>query len=181
MKRRWVVAVLVIAASVIMAGVVFGGAVEYFLKIDDVKGESMDAKHKGEIEVLSWSWGESATGTDAARGAATAGKGYSPGVMFTTYVNKASVIFFQARATGKHFKQAILTGRKAGKAGQDYYKVTFTDVVVSSYQTGGSTQSNTLPADQFTFNFAGINIWYAPQRPDGSLEAPVTAGYNTGR
>ena len=50
MKRRWVVAALLIAASFIMAGAVFGGAVDYFLKIDEVKGESQDSKHSGQID-----------------------------------------------------------------------------------------------------------------------------------
>ena len=34
-------------------------AFDYFLKLDGIPGESTDAKHKGEIDVLSWSWGES--------------------------------------------------------------------------------------------------------------------------
>lgn len=180
MKRRWVVAAVMIAASVIMAGVVFGGAVDYFLKVDDVKGESQDAKHKGEIDVLSWSWGETTTspGATPSRVGAGSGRIYFTGANFTTFANKASTAFFQACATGKHFKQAILTGRKAGKAQQDYYKVIFTDVVVSSYQTGGSTQSNALPMDQFTFTFGKVELWYAAQKPDGSLEPFMKAGFD---
>ena len=176
MKQRWVIAAVLVAALFIMTGVVFGGAVDYFLKVDDVKGESMDYNHKGEIDIMSWSWGVSQP--SAARREAGAGKVQSREVNFTTFANKASTAFFQACATGKHFKQAILTGRKAGKAQQDYYKVIFTDVVVSSYQTGGSTQSNALPMDQFTFTFGKVELWYAAQNPNGSLEPFMKAGFD---
>ena len=32
-------------------------AVDYFLKLDGVTGESTDQQHTGEIELASWSWG----------------------------------------------------------------------------------------------------------------------------
>ena len=44
-------------------------AVDYFIKFDGIKGESADAKHKDEIDVESWSWGETHAGTGPAGGA----------------------------------------------------------------------------------------------------------------
>ena len=40
-----------------------------------------------------------------------------------------------ACASGEHIKKAVLTCRKAGKDQQEFLKFTFTDVLVSSYQT----------------------------------------------
>jgi type VI secretion system secreted protein Hcp len=173
MKQRWVISMVLVASLFIMTGVVFGGLVDYFLKIDDVKGESQDAKHKGEIDVLSWSWGETQTGAAGARLGASPGKVQFRDVSITTKLSKASPILLQASAMGMHYKQAVLTARKAGKGQQDFYMMKFYDVVVTSYQSGGSATGNEALIDQFTFNFGKVEIEYKPQKADGSLEAGV--------
>ena len=178
MKRRWVVAALLIAASVIMAGVVFGGVVDYFLKVDGVPGESQDALHKGQIDILSWSWGETQSGARSAGGGSGAGKVNFQDVNFTAGMSSASVNLFKFCATGQHPKSAVLTARQAGKSQQDFYTITFTDVVVSSYQTGGNRASSTLPVDQFTFNFGKVEIEYKTQKADGSTGASTKAGWD---
>ena len=91
---------------------------------------------------------------------------------FTMRVNKASPKLFLNCAGGAHIKSALLTCRKAGKTQQEYLKISFTDLLVSSYQTGGST-GEVVPIDQISLNFSKIEIHYAPQKPDGSLDAPV--------
>jgi type VI secretion system secreted protein Hcp len=150
------------------------GTTDYFLKIEGIEGESFDYKHKGEIDVLSFSWG--ATQSGALGGGGGAGKVQMEGMKFVMRVNKASPKVMLACATGLHFKGAILTARKAGKSQQEYLKWTMTDVLVSSYQTGGS--QGTIPADQFALNFGRIDVEYNEQRPDGSLGLPTRAGYD---
>jgi type VI secretion system secreted protein Hcp len=85
-----------------------------------------------------------------------------------------------ACATGKHLKQAILTARKAGKGQQEFLVFKFTDLLVSSYQTGGTAHSDAAPMDQIAFNFAKIEVEYRGDRPDGSLDQPVRAGWDVG-
>ena len=153
-------------------------AVDYFLKLDGIDGESSDAKHKNEIDVESWSWGETQTGTFAAAGGAGAGKVQFQDFHFVTSVSKASPKLMLSCATGQHIKQAVLTARKAGQTQQEFMKFTFTDILISSYQTGGSSSSDALPTDQVSFNFAKIEFEYRVQRPDGTLDAPVKAGYD---
>ena len=181
MKQRWLVAAVLVAASLIVAGVVFGGAVDYFLKIDVIPGESLDAKHKGEIDVLSWSWGETQAGTAAARGGLGAGKIQFRDVGITAKLSKASPILFQDCAMGRHYNQAVLTARKAGKGQQEFYIMKFYDVVVTSYQSGGSATGNEVPIDQFTFNFGKVEIEYKPQKPDGSLDAGIFGKWDVRR
>ena len=153
------------------------GATDYFLKIDGIQGESLDFKHKGEIDVLSFSWGATQSGTLALGGGGGAGKVQMEGMKFVKRVDKASPILMRACATGEHFKGAILTARKAGKGQQEYLKWTLTDVLVSSYQTGGS--QGTIPADQFALNFGRIDVEYKEQRPDGSLDPiGIRTGYD---
>jgi len=93
-------------------------------------------------------------------------------------VNKASPKLFLVCATGEHIKKAVLTCRKAGKEQQEFYLVKMEDLLVSSYQTGGSSHGDVIPTDQISLNFAKIEFEYKPQKADGTLDAPVKAGYD---
>jgi type VI secretion system secreted protein Hcp len=153
-------------------------AVDYFLKIEGVEGESSDAKHKGEIDLHSWSWAEHQEGAHAAGGGGGAGKVHMDDFHFTMGTCKASPKLMLACATGEHFKKATLTCRKAGKEQQEYLKITLTDLLVASFQLGGSSGSSVLPIDQVALNFAKIEFEYKPQNADGTLGASVKAGYD---
>ena len=153
-------------------------AVDYFLKIDGIEGESHDSKHKGEIDLQSWSWGESQTGTHSGGGGGGAGKVSMQDFHFVMKCNKASPKLMLACATGEHIPKAVLVCRKAGKDQQEFLKVTLTDVLVSSYQTGGSAHSDVIPTDQISMNFAKIEKEYKEQKADGSLGGAVKAGYD---
>lgn len=151
-------------------------ASDYFLKIEGVDGESTDDKHKGEIEVLSYSWGETQSGTYGAGGGGGAGKVNMNDFAFTMLANKASPKLMLACATGDHIKSAKLTLRKAGGEQQEYMTITFTDLLVSSYTTGGG--GGEIPAESITLNFGKVEFEYKPQKPDGTLDSPIKTGYD---
>lgn len=150
---------------------------DMFLKIDGIPGESADSKHKNEIDVLSWSWGESNSGTMAFGGGGGTGKVLMQDFTFSMYMNKASPHLFLACATGQHIKKATLTCRKAGGEQQEYLTVTFEDLLISSYQTGGAGGGE-LPVESCSFNFSKITLDYIPQKADGSKEGKVSKAYN---
>ncbi len=152
-------------------------AVDYFLKIDGIEGESQDSKHKGDIDVLSWSWGESNAGSHAGGGGGGAGKVSMQDFHFVMTVNKAAPKLLLACATGEHIKKATLVCRKAGKEQQEFLKYTFTDMMVSSYQTGGS-QGAVMATEQISMNYAKMEIEYKEQKADGSLGGAIKAGYD---
>jgi len=152
-------------------------AVDYFLKIDGVSGESADSKHKGEIELESFSWGETNTVSGPGGGGGGSGKVQVQDLLVTMYVSKASPKLMLACATGKHHKEAVLTARRAGKSQQEFLVFKFEDVIVTSYQTGGSAQSDVL-LDQASLGFSTIRMDYRPQKADGSLDSPVKAGWD---
>src|ERR671910_3398902 len=103
-------------------------AIDYFLKIDGVSGESLDAKHKGEIEVESWSWGEANPAPPGGSGSGSgAGKVQMQDFNFTARVSKASPNLMLACASGQHFKSAVLTARKAGKSQQEFLTFSLSD------------------------------------------------------
>jgi len=152
-------------------------AVDYFLKIDGIKGESQDAKHAGEIELQSWSWGETNSGSFAQSAGGGAGKVVMQDFHFVMTSNTASPKLFQACASGEHIANAVLTCRKAGKDQQEFLIIKFADLLISSYQTGGS-QGDVIPTDQISFNFAGIEIDYKEQKADGSLGPAIHGGWD---
>jgi type VI secretion system secreted protein Hcp len=153
-------------------------AIDYFLRIEGIPGESVDAKHKGEIDVESWSWGETQPAPAGGAGSGGAsGKVQMQDLHFTARVSKASPNLMLACASGKHFKSAVLTARKAGKSQEEFLTFSLSDVLVSAYQTGGA-EGEVVPGDAVSLNFAKIQMEYKPQNPDGSLGASIKAGWD---
>ncbi len=141
-------------------------AVDMFLKITDVKGESKDATHGGEIEIESFSWGATQLGTSSHGTGAGGGKVSMNDFHFVMRNNSASPTLFLICANGKHLKEAKLTCRKAGEKPQKFLEVTMSDVLVSSYQTGGSGGGE-VPMDQISLNYSKIEIDYLAQDEKG--------------
>jgi type VI secretion system secreted protein Hcp len=152
-------------------------AVDYFLKIKGIEGESTDDKHKNEIDVLSWSWGESQSGSMAAGGGGGGGKVAMQDFNFVMKINKASPKLLRACALGEHVAEAVLVCRKAGKGQQEFLTIKLTDCIVSSFQTGGSAGSE-FETDSISLNFAKINYEYKAQKADGTLDGAIKAGYD---
>lgn len=153
-------------------------AVDYFLKIDGIAGEAVDQKHKNEIQLEAFSWGamnDPGPGMGVGAGAG-AGKVRLQDFSFTMRVNKASPKLFLACAKGQHLKTATFTARREGKAQQEFLVFKFTDVVVSSYQTSGT--DDVIPMDSISLAFGKIEMEYKPEKADGSLDAPVNAGWD---
>src|SRR5687768_7967578 len=117
--------------------------VDYFLQIDGIEGESTDATHAGEIDVLSWSWGMSNSGSSAPGGGGGAGKVNFHDLSITKTIDKATPKLMEACATGRHIKEIVLTaartldGKSGGKS-QDYFVITMSDVIVTSCTVGSS-------------------------------------------
>jgi type VI secretion system secreted protein Hcp len=152
-----------------------GAAVDYFLKLDGIPGESADEGHKDEIEILSFSFG--ATQTGGTTGGGGAGKVVFSDISFTKPVDKSSPLLYLQCAQGKHIPTAILYGRKAGERPTDYYIIKLTDVLISSVQTSGAS-GDERPTESLSLNFTKIEFSYARQKPDGSLEPPIQTGWD---
>jgi type VI secretion system secreted protein Hcp len=122
-----------------------------FLKLDGIKGESADHKHKGDIEISSFSFGASNAGTQAHGSGGGAGKVSFSSFTITKPLDKSSPLLQKAAIGGQHYKEAdVYFGRKAGKGQQDYLKIKLTDVLISSYQTGG--HGGAVPTETITLD-----------------------------
>jgi type VI secretion system secreted protein Hcp len=152
-------------------------AMDIFIKIGDLKGESTDDKHKDEIQVLAWSWGMSQSGTTHSGPGGGSGKANFQDLSFTHFIDKASANLMLACANGKHFSEALLTVRKAGEKPLEYLKITMTDLICTSVTTGGSGGEDRL-TENVSLNFAKFKVEYTPQKKDGSGDAPITVGWD---
>lgn len=150
-------------------------AVDYFLKIDGVVGESTDAKHKGEIEPLSFGWGVAQPAASPGGGGG-AGKAQFRDFAFVQRTGTSSTTLFLACATGKHLKNAILTGRKAGKTPFEFLTIKLSDVLVSSIDVSAADGEH--PLEQVTLRYARIELSYRPQGPAGKALPALTAGFD---
>lgn len=152
-------------------------AVDCFLKIDDIKGESVDEAHADEIDVLSWSWGASQTGTYQTGTGGGAGKVAVQDLTVTKFIDRSTPALLGLCFSGKAIGNAVLTQRKAGGKPIEYIHVTMEDCVVSSVTTHGSPGNERL-TETLTLNFARVKFDYTPQTEKGEAGAVVKFGYN---
>lgn len=153
-------------------------ALDIFLKLGDIKGESTDARHRDEIDVLSWDWGvEQGVAAIAGGGAGTAGKPKLRNLRFAHQIDAASPFLMNACATGKHPKDATMTVRRSGAQGLDVITVRLSGVAVASV----TAEVNGANGDLFetvTLSFSKINFDYMPTNADGAAGAPIAFAYS---
>jgi type VI secretion system secreted protein Hcp len=151
-------------------------ASDIFAKLGDIKGESLDDKHKDEIEVLSWSWGVTNAAPPSTGTGAGAGKPKFQDFSFTHKIDKASPVLMQACATGVHLKEATITHRKAGKGQQEFLIIKMNDVIVTALTDGDTSDGGS--SETVSLAFAKVDVEYKPQKADGSLDAGVHFKYD---
>ena len=152
-------------------------AVDMFIKIGDIKGESKDKKHGKEIDVLAWSWGVSNSGNAQVGGGAGAGKVNVQDLSFTCYIESSTCPLLLAGSNGKHYKEALLTVRKAGENPVEYIKIKIEEVLITSLSTGGSGGEDRL-TENVTLNFAKVHVDYTPQSDDGKAGTAIPYGWD---
>lgn len=153
-------------------------AVDMFMKIPDIPGESLDAQHSKEIDVLSWSWGMSQSGTAHLGSGQGSGKVSVQDFSFTKYIDASSHALLLACCSGKHISKANFVVRKsAGDKPLEYIKIEFEDLIISTIHTGGNGSEDRL-TESIAINFGKFKYAYVPQKKDGSGDAEKTAGWN---
>ena len=130
---------------------------DHYMKFDGVVGESLNKDHKGEIDVLSWSWGLSSSTAPTTSGRSRAGRATPEHFTFTHVYDKASPVLASIAAAGRHVKQAWLTSRNTGAGAKDFLKVSMADVVITGvHQQGdadGITEMVSASVGHITFEY----------------------------
>ena len=152
-------------------------SVDMFLKIGDIKGESLDHAHKDSIDVLAWSWGMSQSGSMHGGGGGGSGKVTVQDLSITKYVDSASTNLQLKCCNGKHYEEALLTVRKAGETPVEYLKITLSRVLIGSVSSGGSGGEDRL-TENVTLNFAKAKVEYTPQDETGAAGAVMQYGWD---
>nr|WP_321455755.1 type VI secretion system tube protein Hcp [uncultured Cohaesibacter sp.] len=154
-------------------------SVDIFLKVDGIDGSSMDDKHKNEIDVLSWGWGATQSGTTHMGPGAGSGKVSVSDMTFTKYVDKATHNLIKCCMSGKHIANAKLVVRKAGgDTPVEFLKIEMKEIIVSSYNTGGASDGLDRVEEHVTFNFREVKVEYTEQTADGAAGASSSAGWD---
>jgi len=152
-------------------------AVDMFIKIGALKGESRDSVHKEDIDVLAWSWGMSNSGSAHVGGGAGAGKCNVQDLSFTKYIDETSPDLMLACCNGKHFDKAKLVVRKAGENPLEYLIIKLEDLIITSVSTGGSGGEDRL-TENVTLNFARVKVAYKEQTEKGGVGDKPEMGWN---
>jgi type VI secretion system secreted protein Hcp len=174
MKFQRLSIAMIATAAGLSASAGANAAVDIFLQIDGIQGESADAKFKGASEVLAWSWGEVSS--------ANGKKGCIEDMHITKVVDKASPALITNASTGAPASKAVLSMRKAGDSQGTFLIITMNGVRVSSYQISGSSGAG-APFESLSLSFETMSGEYRAQKPDGSLDAgiPWNIGPNGGK
>lgn len=157
-------------------------AMDMFLKIAGIPGESRDSKHKDEIDIFSFSWGLSQEASQSgAGGGGGAGKANFGDFFFMVPTTKASPKLFLACASGQHIPDATLTIRRAGENPVEFLVYKLSEILVTSFQESGSSGGDSRPTDSFSLNYQKIEISYKEQDAKGGLGSETTAGWDLGK
>lgn len=144
-------------------------ASDMFIKIDGIKGESNVDGHEGDIDVLSWSWGVSNSGSAHMGSGQGAGKASFSDLHFMKAMDKSSPSLYKASATGQHIKKATLAIRKAsGDKPLEFITIDMEEILVTSVQTSGAGGDNNMITESVSLNFAKVKYKYIEQKADGS-------------
>jgi type VI secretion system secreted protein Hcp len=150
-------------------------AVDYFLKLDGIDGESADSKFSGWIQIQSFSWGASQVSSVAGTGGSGAGKADLSDFSILTHFDKATPKFFKAITTGQHIKSGSMNAVKSGAEGKPYLKVDFKELFVTSLQISASSE---IPTTSISFSYNEIKIDYSTQNEQGNVTSTGAITYN---
>ncbi len=144
-------------------------ASDMYLSLEGIEGEARDKVHAGEIDVLSWSWGMTQSGSMHSGGGGGAGKVNVQDLSISKPVDKASPTLMLKCCKGEHIPSGVLTVRKAGGTPLEYYIIKLEKILISSVSTGGSGGEDSL-TENITLNFEKVEVNYQPQDDKGAAD-----------
>jgi len=150
-------------------------AVDFFLKLADIPGESVDSKHPNEITVMSFSWGASQTTSVSGTGGSGAGKASLADLSIMKNYDVASAPMYKALLLGTHIPTGVLTAVKSGGDGSPFLTISLKEVFVTSVQISGSSE---IPMESVSFSYNEIETQYAQQDETGKLNVKAAITYN---
>lgn len=130
-----------------------------------VKGESQDAKHADEIELLAFSW-EMRSPREAITKQAVGRLNYGNLVVHKR-IDSASTALMSMMATNEEIKKAVLTVRRAGIEAADYLAITLSKAFVVAYVLDAGDSSEARLGERVEFAYESIEVAYSGQSAAG--------------
>ncbi len=154
-------------------------AIDCFLQLsNNIKGECQDAKHKDWIDVLSWSWGMTQSGTTHMGAGGGGGKVNVNDITVSKYVDLATNELIKRCCSGEHITKGQLIVRKSGgTAPVDYLRIDLEDIMITSYQTGGMKDGLDRVQETLSLNFRRFQVTYTMQEASGAAGPETMAGW----
>jgi type VI secretion system secreted protein Hcp len=150
-------------------------AVDFFLKLDGIDGESLDDKHKNEITVMSFSWGASQTTSVSGSGGSGAGKASLADLSIMKNYDAASAPMYKALLLGTHIKTGVLTAVKSGGDGSPFLTISLGEIFITSIQISGSSE---IPMESVSMSYNTIKTQYGQQDETGKLNTKAAITYD---
>lgn len=160
------------ATTLLLTPVSALAAVDMFLKLDGIPGETTDKANVGSVDILAWSEGLSQSGTTHTGGGTGAGKVNVQDIHFTKYLDSTSPVLRQYISSGAIIPRATLTVRRSGDNPQVFFRIEMKNILISSVSAGGSGGEDRL-LENISLNFAEVRWTYI--QANG---AEVSAGWN---
>lgn len=153
-------------------------AQDIFLKLNGINGESLDDKHKDEIELLTWEWEITQESTMHSGSGGGAGKATVKDLTFEHNIDRASPNLMKYVLTGKHIDEATLVMRKAGGNPLEYLKITMSDVIVTRVKPSGSKSDEEKSRETVSLSFSKVKQEYVVQNAQGGSGGAITASFD---
>jgi type VI secretion system secreted protein Hcp len=159
-------------ASATLAAVPAPALADTFLKLGDIKGESTDAKHKDEIDILSFTQSFINSGSLGSGGGGGAGKVTCGAITLMKNIDKSSPLLLKGVTTGEHFKEGTITFQANNRASNEYYTIRMSEVLVNELTQTDAADPNRI-FEKLVLNAAAFEFQYTPQTVKGTVGTPV--------
>lgn len=155
-------------------------AIEAYLKIEGIEGESQSDTNAKQIDLLSWSWGMNQSGTTHLGSGGGSGKVNVNDMSFTKYLDKSTPALITACCNGRHIPKATMQLYKAGGGPKPllYLELKFDEILISSYSTGGSSDGLDRVMENISFNFRRFEYTYTIQNEKGGAVGKADAKWD---
>lgn len=155
-------------------------AIDVYLQIDGIKGESTDDKHKDWIECTSVNWGVSQprSATASTGGGHTAERCVHEEVEFTKLADLASPILLQTCSAGKTIPKAKLEFMRADGQGEriKYFEIELENVLIGSVMP--KVVEGSIIQETVGLKFSKIKWKYTQQKVTGGAGGNTSGGWD---
>lgn len=155
-------------------------AIDVYLQIDGIKGESQDDKHKDWIECESVNWGliQPRSATASTGGGHTAERVEVQEVTFSKLADLSSPILMQTCAMGKTISKAKFEFMRADGNGTPvkYFEIELENVLIGAITPG--IEAGSILAEHVSLKFSKVKWKYTQQKIGGGTGGTTMGGWD---